>query len=118
MKAAIATRKATVTRLSARLARSAPVRALAQAKRLGPGLSFARQTSAAAIAAKPALKRNVEAPIGAECRLPKQWQLGLRPRARLAPRAVAKTASRRNAERAPSHVDEFVMSAAAIASSA
>jgi hypothetical protein len=76
------------------------------------------QTTKAAGAARTALRASVDQSAGAECSCPKQRQLGLRPRARLAPIATAKSNSNKSTPTAPHQAVVVGTKAAATASSA
>ena len=86
---------------------------------LGPtSPSLPCQMTKAARAARTVLRASVDHPAGAECSCPKQRHSGLRPRARLAPIAAAKSDSNASAPTAPHRAVVVGTSAAATASSA
>src|SRR5258708_2503313 len=75
------------------------VRSTNQSTALKPALLRPDQTTDPATAARTVLRARVAQPAGPDESCPKQWQSGVRPRARL--RAMAKIKSSNN-ERAPS----------------
>ena len=72
----------------------------------------------AAMAASTMFRTSVDQPTGSECSCPKQWQFGVRPRARFTPIATTNTTSRVKTPIAPQRAVAAGISAIAQASSA
>jgi hypothetical protein len=87
-------------------------------QRDGPSRIGPRERSQTATPPSIPLRIKVERPTGEECSCPKQWQSGLRPRAKLTAIPSEKIASRASAAQAPYHANASGTSATATAISA
>ena len=97
--------------------RAVPPRTTRRSVPVSAAAAGSSQTTTPARATSPALRLSVGHPAGAECRRPKQWQSGCRPRMRASPMASENALSKASAARAPKRPDAFGTRAAAAPSS-